>query len=220
MKKVFPRVIKRSAVIIFNKAVCLNLALVMLFNLTSPVFAAHNQNKQEEEKLFEELNQELQAEYAKKSSLPMQSALDLCVKNGDKKSCDRYIDDTNKMFFTTAQEASNTKEVKEESFTPLSKQAYVKDLRKSVEEEFKTHLDELQQEFSKQSEIINQQYKGVGINSPRYQDYIFAKSALDNWQKENLQALNEYKKEAFTNADKEQEKFEAGNEKFKRARKD
>ena len=59
MKKIFPVVIRRSTKIIFNKAVCLNLALVMLFNLTTPVFAARNQDKQDEQ-LFKELNQGLQ----------------------------------------------------------------------------------------------------------------------------------------------------------------
>lgn len=199
MKKFFPIVIRRSTRIIFNKAVCLNLALVMLFNLTSPVFAAQAQNKQEEEKLFKELNQGLQAEYAKSNASPTQSALDLCLKNSNKSACDEYINTINKMFTETTEETAKGKEPKEETFTPMSKQVYFKDLEKNTEEEVKTYTQEIKQEYGKQKDIIEQKYKGVGISSPDYASYMFAKQSLDEWKKEREQSLSDWQDEILLN---------------------
>lgn len=201
MKRFFPVVIRRSTRIILNKAVCLNLALVMLFNLTSPVFAAATQNKQEEEKLLQELNQELQAQYIKNASSPLDNYLNLCLKNNDKNACDKYITEVNKMFTDTADETAKGKEVKEEVFKPLSQKTFIKDLTENTKKEVEDNSLAITQEYNKQKNLLEQQYKGVGINSPEYSSYIFAKSSLDNWQKQNLKSLTDWQQEILENSD-------------------
>ena len=201
MKRFFPVVIRRSTRIILNKAVCLNLALVMLFNLTSPVFAAATQNKQEEEKLLQELNQELQAQYIKNTASPLDNYLNLCLKNSDKNACDRYVTEVNKMFTDTADETAKGKEVKEEVFKPLSQKTFIKDLTENTKKEVEDNSLAITQEYNKQKSLLEQQYKGVGVNSPEYSSYIFAKSSLDNWQKENLKSLTDWQQEILENSD-------------------
>ena len=199
MKPLFPVVVIKSARIIFNKAVCLNLALVMLFNLASPVFANINQNKKEE-LLFQELNQELQEQHNKQKASPMQRAFELCVKNNDKSACDKYIAEVNKMFTDTAEETTKGKEVKEEVFTPFSKKDYTKKLKENIQEEFASNSKEMTLEYDKQRQILQQQYKDVIISSPQYPNYIAAKTALDNWHKENLKSLNDWQQEVLASS--------------------
>ncbi len=201
MKKFFPVVIRRSAAIIFNKAVCLNLALVMLFNLTSPVFASASQNKQEEERLLQELNQELQAEYAKQIATPIQSAFDLCINKNNQSACDKYISEVNKMFTNTAEDTAKGQGNKEEVFKPMTKKAYISALKDNTKNEFETNANEIGQEYQKQAERLEAQFKGVSITSLEYSNYIFAKTALENWKKERLQALTNWQKEILASSD-------------------
>ena len=200
MKPLFPIVVIESARIIFNKTVCFTIVLSMLVNLTAPAFAARNKNKKEEEQLFSELNQVLKAEYAKKAS-PAQNYAEICLSTGAKAACEKYLNEISALFSVTVEEVAQGKQIKEETFTPLSKKAYIKSFEENIHQEFKLTREDINQDYLKQSQMLEEKYKGISVNSVQYPNYIFAKSSLDNWQKENLQELEAWKENVLAKAD-------------------
>ncbi len=186
-----------------KKGINITIALIMLFNLTSPILAAQNNIKQQkEEQIFKELNKTLEVEYKKKVEPSTEDIIDLCLKKNNKAKCSEYVNLTEALFLEAVDKSEKEQgkvNNKEEEFLPISKKEYLKQLAQNTQEEYKNKTAEIEEEFKKQNQKVEQEYKNINIKSKDYAKYAFKKSDLNNWKKESLSDLAAWKKDILSN---------------------
>ncbi len=190
--------------LLLNKTICVALSFSLLLNLATPAFAGFKQQVVKDKQVLAELEDALQEEYTKKKPKtdPAEGALKDCLEKKNYGQCDNYISILSQAFVSTRNNIETGKEIKEETFTPISSKEYKKQLKENTEKEYSKNIELIEKQFNTENQILDFQYKNVIFNTPEYSDYLLAKSNLSNWKKENTNNLISWKEEVLNNTEK------------------
>ena len=183
-----------------KKILSLFIAFIMLFDLTTPIFAVAANNK-EEQKLFTELTDSLEEEHQKQEDINTK-LLASCLQKNNKNLCSAYLKNINELFSDTRDKIEKGKQPKEEAEpTPISQREYEKQLEENTPLEYDKAFKSIKDSFEKEKDALALKYKGISQNTQEYANYQLEMDNLEKWRKNNIENLDSWRKEVFDNKD-------------------